>query len=375
MVGPAIGPFDDGIGGSLQLVMQATRYQTTKDWIAGIVAMERKAGNIRLAPGCGHGTVHRLDDVAAYLEVAKRLFNARLQGEAGRGYPFGKPEALKFGGPAEHKATELGIPVRRARTQIGNASTFVGDITQGTVKSGPALGFDLPLQGGLDRLLAAGSEFQGDALFSAGTKSPADIVTADDEVLAVIGASADQDMDMRIVGVPVVDRHPVEFGSEVALGIGHQFTGEGAEVSHLGRILRRNDEAEMVAVLFASLREGALIGRLGPRVEHTGLCAIAGDAVPLQVGDVLCKRRRAELVAAMPDHARLDHHPACRRAERQSQRRGPASAKTGAATSICPTKTVSRISRLPRGPHHLANEGLGSCCSAPPVADATWPKS
>ncbi len=189
MVRPAIDPFDDGIGRTLQLVMQATRYQTTKDWIAGIVAVERKAGNIRLAPGCGHGPVHGLDDVAAYLEVAKRLFNARLQGEAGRGYPFGKPEALKLGGPAEHKATELGIPVRRARTQIGNASTFVGDITQGTVKSGPALGFDLPLQGGLDRLLAAGSEFQGDALLSAGSKSPADIVTADDEVLAVIGAT------------------------------------------------------------------------------------------------------------------------------------------------------------------------------------------
>ena len=78
MVCPAIDPFDDGIGGTFQLVMQATLHQTAEHGICGVVAVERKAGNIWLTPSCGHGPVHGLDDVAAYLEVAKRQFKSRF---------------------------------------------------------------------------------------------------------------------------------------------------------------------------------------------------------------------------------------------------------------------------------------------------------
>ncbi len=114
---------------------------------------------------------------------------------------------------------------------------------------------------------------------------------------------------MRIVGIPVVDRHPVEFCAEVALGISHQLTGKGAEVGQLGRIFRRNDETKVVTVLLASLREGALIDGVGSRIKHTGVRAIAGDAVTLQVSEVFCKWRRAEFIPPMPDNARLDHNP------------------------------------------------------------------
>jgi hypothetical protein len=116
-------------------------------------------------------------------------------------------------------------------------------------------------------------------------------------------------MDVWIVSVPVIDGNPVELCAEVALGIDHQLTGKGAKVSHLGRILRRNDETEMVAVLFASLSEGALIDGVGSRIEHTGIHTIAGDAVPLQVSDVLNKWRRAEFISPMPDDARFDQNP------------------------------------------------------------------
>src|SRR5580704_13217925 len=101
-------------------------------------------------------------------------------------------------------------------------------------------------------------------------------------------------MDVWVVGIPVIDGNPVELCAEVALGIDHQLTGKGAEVGHLGRIFRRNDETEMVAVLFASFSEGALIDGVGPCIEHTGMRAIAGDAIPLQVSNVLRKWRRAE---------------------------------------------------------------------------------
>ena len=160
MVRPAVDPFDDGIGGPSQFVMKTTRHQAAEDKISGVIAMEGKAGDVRLVAGRCHGPMHPLDDVGAYLEFAKCLFKARLQGEAGWGDPFGKAKSLELGGPAEHQAAELGIPVRRARAQIGNASAFVGDVTQGPVEAGPALVVDLLLERGLDLLLAARPEFE-----------------------------------------------------------------------------------------------------------------------------------------------------------------------------------------------------------------------
>ena len=66
---------------------------------------------------------------------------------------------------------------------------------------------------------AARPQFQGDAFSGAVAEAAADIGAADDEILAVIGTSPDQNMHMRIVGIPVIDRDPVESGSEVALDI------------------------------------------------------------------------------------------------------------------------------------------------------------
>ena len=87
------------------------------------------------------------------------------------------------------------------------------------VEAGPALRLHLALQRRADLLLAARAELQGHALGGAISKSPADVLAADDQVLAVVGAAADQDVDMRIVGVPVIDRDPVELGAEVLLDV------------------------------------------------------------------------------------------------------------------------------------------------------------
>jgi len=42
---------------------------------------------------------------------------------------------------------------------------------------------------------------------------------ADEEIPAVISTSPDQNVDMRIVGIPVIDPHPVKLRSKVALNI------------------------------------------------------------------------------------------------------------------------------------------------------------
>ncbi len=67
---------------------------------------------------------------------------------------------------------------------------------------------------------------------------------------------------MRIVGVPVVDGDPVERRAEVAFGIPHQLAREGTKVVQPGRILRGDDEAEMMPIAFAALGEGAVVRSL-----------------------------------------------------------------------------------------------------------------
>ena len=65
---------------------------------------------------------------------------------------------------------------------------------------------------------------------------------------------------MGIVGVPMIYRDPVQPCIEITFGIGHQFAGKGAKVGHLGRVLRRHREAEMMPIILAPLREGLAVG-------------------------------------------------------------------------------------------------------------------
>ena len=168
-------------------------------------------------------------------ELAQRLLEAGLQ------RPGGRPDRLREAQPfellraAKHQPAQFRILVGRAGAQVGDAAVLVRDVAQGPVEAGPALGLDFLFQGRADFQLAARTELQRDALGGAVAEALADVVAADNEVLPVIGPAADQDMDVRVVGVPVIDGHPVEPGAEIALGIGHQLAREGPEIRHLRR--------------------------------------------------------------------------------------------------------------------------------------------
>src|SRR5258708_3072810 len=103
-------------------------------------------------------------------------------------------------------------------------------MAQGAVQAGPALGFDLALQRGLDLSLAARPQFQGDSFGGAVAEATADIGAADDEILTVIGASPDQNMDMRIVIIPALNGHPLQVVSKVADKIAQEFHHERINV-------------------------------------------------------------------------------------------------------------------------------------------------
>ena len=104
-----------------------------------------------------------------------------------------------------------------------------------------------------------------------------DVVAADDEILAVVGAAAHQDMDVRIVGVPVIDGDPVELRAEIALGVRHQLAREGPKIGHLGRVLGGDGEPEVMPVVLAALGERLGVGVVG-RGRRTS-CASAPSRV------------------------------------------------------------------------------------------------
>ena len=214
--------------------------------------------------------MHGLDDVAADREVAQRVLDPGLERPAAGRHLFGKPEPFELCGPADQQPPQFRVFVRSAGTKIGDAGALVGGVAECAVETGPAVGLHLLLQGGADLVLAARPQLQGDPLGGAVAKAPADVVAADHQVLAVIGSSADEDMDVWIVRVPVIDGDPIEPGAEIAFGVGHQLAGEGAQAFQLGGILRRDDETKVVPVILAALREGPLVGHLGPRRRTCG---------------------------------------------------------------------------------------------------------
>jgi hypothetical protein len=87
---------------------------------------------------------------------------------------------------------------------------------------------------------------------------------------------------------------------------GHQVPGEGAEVLKPQRVLRRDDQAEVLPVLLAPGGEGAVVGLIGVAVDPGGSLDVAGHALAHEVGDVFRERCRSILCTAMSDHRGLD---------------------------------------------------------------------
>ena len=70
-------------------------------------------------------------------------------------------------------------------------------------------------------------------------------------------------MGMGMAGVVVIDRHPIQAGPQIGFHAGHQLAHERLEVGILAGIFRRDDEAELVAVLATALQEVLAICPVG----------------------------------------------------------------------------------------------------------------
>ena len=110
----------------------------------------------------------------------------------------------------------------------------VGVADELPIELGPALGVDLALERAADVEIAARPEFLRDEVLGPGAHTFLDVVAGDDEVVAVVGHAAHDEMDVRMLGVPVIDGDPVELRAEILLHLADEVAGEGLEVGHLG---------------------------------------------------------------------------------------------------------------------------------------------
>ena len=113
-------------------------------------------------------------------------------------------------------------------------------------------------------------------------------------------------MRVRVVGVVVVDRGPVEAPAEVPVDLRHEAPDVGRHVE-LVAVLRREDESELVLLAGEGLLEGVGVGGTVGAVE-VALGAVALDAFALDVAQV--QRRPLQAGALHLDHASLENHAA-----------------------------------------------------------------
>lgn len=72
---------------------------------------------------------------------------------------------------------------------------------------------------------------------------------------------------MRMLGIPVVDRHPLKTCAKIARGLVHQLPSEATQAGKFTSIIRRDDEPKMMAVTLATGDEGATVRILPLSVE------------------------------------------------------------------------------------------------------------
>src|SRR5215475_11844581 len=309
----------------------------------------------------------RLDDVATQAKITQAAFGIEVNHPLS--WTCGRCEAHAFEPlqPADGEPASFGIVGAWIIWPQVDEARFICRHPDRNIETGPALRFHLPLQGRTDFMLWLGAEFSRDQVLGAGPQAVADVITGDDEIGAILRDAPHQQMDVRVVGVPMIDRDPLEPGPEITLHLGDEVAGEGFEIGHLGGIFRRDDEAEVMPIVMAAPYEGRSVRPVLRGAEHMRLLTIAADAVAPQVGDVGGERRRTEGTGPMPDDAGLHDDAAMTRKE-------PAGAERGASSPECRTAVPSSTGRIRAAiagffsrAQHLIDEALAAAV----IADAS----
>ncbi|BCH32746.1 hypothetical protein MesoLjLc_46760 [Mesorhizobium sp. L-8-10] len=205
--------------------------------------------------------VHVSDDVAALAQLAQRRFHPLAEFPDAWRVLGGEPHLLQLGETARAKRpVELATMIGQLMAQVEEA--VLGFPGHGAVDVRVAVLTDLGRELAALLDLGDGAEFKRRQIARPLADAVGEIVAVDDEVLAQLVHAAHDDMDMRMAGVVVIDRNPIELRAEIGFHLGHEVACIGGEVGQVRAVLGRDDEAELVAIVHAALDEGNAIMHL-----------------------------------------------------------------------------------------------------------------
>jgi hypothetical protein len=267
----------------------------------------------------GQRLVHRLNDVIAPAKLLQDFLRAAGDEPAPGLDLDGQAEAFQPLGAADQE-----VPILADEVALALAGPEVDDAVltslrhQHPVKPGDPLGLHFAGELAAQFQFTLMPELARDQLARPVAYPVGDIVARDVENLAVVGHAAHDDVRVRMAGVVMVDRDPVEAGAEVLLHLPHEVTREATQVAQVSGILGGDDEAELVAVVPAARQEGAALSPVLQGRVGVALLAIPGDPVAFQIAQVGagCLAGLAGHLGATRltlrvelDDSRLDDHP------------------------------------------------------------------
>ena len=251
---------------------------------------------------------------------------------------------------------------------LGHKDAVLRPRQQRTIQAGEPLLLDLARQLLQALQLALRTELQRHEGLGTSAHPVPDVVARNDKVAPLVVAAADHDVRVRVAGVEVVDRHPVELRVEVLLHLPHQVADERLEVLQAAAVLRRDDEAELVRIVLRAVEERVAVGLVAGGVVELPRSAVAGDAVALDVAQV--GLGRAEVAGVLAGVACPHDDPA-------AAGRHDAGAREQARRRTAPARVGSDVAALPHdagaGPSGLREDppGRGEVGAPSAVADAT----
>src|SRR6266581_704013 len=300
--------------------------------------------------------VHRLDDVAALAQFAQGGLQLFAQLPAARRGLAGKPHSFQLAKPRQpQRAVGDAARIGRRVPQVHETLAGLGD--QRPVDAGEAILIDLGRE--LALLLDRGdrTEFERHQFARPLANTMGDVVAVDDQILAQLISAIDDDVNMGMAGIKMVHRDPIELRSQVTFEFAHEVAGEAGQVSELRALLRRDDDAKLMAIVLAAIEEGIAVGPVLRRRIQPAALAIARGAVALNITQM---SGGAAVLAGGTNGARFDHDaPGARLAV------APSAFAQGAATnegSAAPTSHADLAARSAAGP---ATRSMRGCARRP----------
>src|SRR6266852_8323244 len=255
------------------------------DWRRGRAVVNPEACRIALKALRPQCLVHGLDDIAALAHLAQRGLQLFAQLPAAWRGLAGKPHSLQLA-KSRQPQRAVGDAVRIGRRVPEVHETLAGLGDQRPIDAGEAILINLGRELALPLDRGNRTEFERHQLACPLANAMGDVIAVDDQILVQLISAVDDDMDMGMAGVEVIHRHPIELRSQVSFDLAYEVAGEAREVAELRAVLRRDDDAKLVAVVLAAIEEGIAVGPVLRRRIQPAALAIARGAVALNITEM-----------------------------------------------------------------------------------------